>query len=120
MEVKIKKTKLTKSIIDQITVLSQKEITDNVWTPIGWCVYKSNTKLIYRLIILSDGEGGGLRKIPMYNDIVDSEEGLMFKTSSDKVRDIYFAPETLDEWKDIRTYGWKLLTSAKEKGQFFI
>lgn len=120
MEVKIKKSKLTRSLIQQISVISQQEITNDKWEPIGWCMYKHNPKLFYKLIIFTDNEGGGLRKILMYNDIVDSEEGLMFKTSSNKVRDIYFAPETLDEWKDLRTYGWKILESVKDKGQFFI
>lgn len=119
MEVKIKKSKLTRALIQQITVISQQEITDDKWEPIGWCIYKHNNKLSFKLIIFTDNEGG-LRKIPMYFNIEDSGDALSFVTSPSLVANINFTPSTFDEWKDLRTYGWKILESAKDKGQFFI
>lgn len=119
MEVKIKKSKLTRSLIQQIAVISQQEITNDKWEPIGWCMYKYNPKLFYKLIIFTDNEGG-LRRIPMYYNIEDNGDRLSFVTSSSSVANINFTPSTFDEWKDLRTYGWKILESVKDKGQFFI
>lgn len=116
MHVEIRKTKITRSIVDQCLHLSQKDLTDGVFNAIGWCVFTIG-KVSYPYIILSDGNGS-LRKLLKFSTVLDEGDRVVLPRR--KFVETIFKADSQDEHEDLVKLSWKLFNQLQLTEQFFI
>lgn len=116
MEITIKKTKITSSILNQITFASYKDIKE--FSVIGWCVHQK-----HRWAVLQNLNSGELRKSIMVEKVLHINE-----FGTDKVQVIFVGnvnsikytgddDRDLDEVFDVYE---RLKNQTIEMGQFYI
>lgn len=121
MEVVLKKTKITSSILSQSEKATISDMINE--TIIGWCVFKDN-----KYIVLYDSVKNLLYKYKFFNNLYEGSESFdgefqgkfRLKVIVDFGEDFYYQFDTKEELKAAE----KLITSTKktaiEKGQFYI
>ena len=119
MEVILKKTKTTNSILKQ--ALRSTEIDLKVGEILGWCIYD---KMKYIICYRSDIKS--LSKFPMFKDLITKEE----RTESNRFAvnlslggnfiPLTYLSETKEENEDFIKLLKKIKHDAEIKGQFFI
>ena len=126
MQVSIKTLKLNKALFDQVQFLDKKDILDDRFMVLGWCVVKSKTNLNLKYIVLSDGISGELRKMLFFSFITEADGYLELSNSWSTISNQKIKIEDSDRsWRDgdtsnLRNLLEKIKRVATEKGQFYL
>ena len=117
MIVEIKKTKLTKSIISQISLASCKDLESSQFEVIGWCVNKGKWIILYNPIT------NELRKYYFITDILRGFNEKKFYVNV-KFGTLYVSVTYTSKDENENNIFFVKITAiklaAEEKGQFFI
>lgn len=118
MKIEIKRTKISRSTIPQISILTQSELTDGGWEVVGWCRYKHSSKLTVDYVILC--KEGDLRKLVRFFDVHVEHDKIVLVNNNGKLYSMSFCSNIADEMRDLQKYSWKILNESKIKGQFYL
>jgi multisubunit Na+/H+ antiporter MnhE subunit len=111
MEVILKKTTINLSVFNQITVAAVLDF--KLYKPLGFCVVKA-----YKWIVLYNEETNQIRKIPMFNLEVESDNSFLIKCSSRTPTTV--SVDNSNERDELMIAMSDAKTKAIELGQFFI
>lgn len=119
MEVILKKTKITNSILKQ--ALRSTEIDLKIGEILGWCIYD---KIKYIIFYRSDIKY--LSKFPMFKDLITKEERIksnrfaVMLSLGGNFMPLTYRSETKEENEEFVQLLKKVKHNAEIKGQFFI
>lgn len=118
MQIKLKKVKLTNSILNQVEFLSEDDLLLGAFEVVGWCNVKTVERKYVKYILFQDSESFELRKLKRFYKVEQDAEGNVLFVNYDSSFKL-LASINHSQKELFINLGWKFIKDWKKKGQFF-
>ena len=119
MQIRLKKVKLTNSIVNQVEFLSEDDLLLGAFEVVGWCNVKTVERKYIKYILFQDNNSFELRKLKRFYKVEEDVEGNVLFVNDDSSSKL-LAPVNHSQKKLFIGLGWRFVKDWKEKGQFFV
>lgn len=119
MQIELKRTKLTQSMIKQTTLLTADEILLGGFEVVGWCRIKVDKRYV-AYVLFQHKDSKELRRLKKFYKVEeDSVDNVLF-VYCDSVSSYILSPLDEAQRKLFIGVGWGFIKNIKEKGQFYV